>query len=165
MYAATAKTKQQYSKQPTVADSNLFIHFFFFTPSYPPTQIHQSRLNCGIALRHTHKPSPRPPRSQMAEYMGHATVSSSHAQHWWFSGKIGRCHWTLSTLPQDSDRFGQPRVRFPADARHARKSFLFCFCTAFRPGCVGGVLSDASRRCAKTLPTGGFHPPVQRACR
>jgi hypothetical protein len=32
-------------------------------------------------------------------------------QHWWFSGKIGRCH-SISLI---SD-VGQPRVRFPADA-------------------------------------------------
>jgi hypothetical protein len=45
-------------------------------------------------------------------YKGLLTPSTLHAQHWWFSGKIGRCHLEISSLRQ----FGQPRVRFPADA-------------------------------------------------
>jgi hypothetical protein len=33
-------------------------------------------------------------------------------QHWWFSGKIGRCHQKIQWIFD----VGQPRVRFPADA-------------------------------------------------
>ena len=38
-------------------------------------------------------------------------------QRWWFSGKIGRCHSGIRSIKclLISD-FGQPRVRFPADA-------------------------------------------------
>jgi hypothetical protein len=42
----------------------------------------------------------------------HVLSSALHAQHWWFSGKIGRCQQESPTL----DDIGQPRVRFPADA-------------------------------------------------
>ena len=35
-------------------------------------------------------------------------------KHWWFSGKIGRCH--LIDPHQIRENVGQPRVRFPADA-------------------------------------------------
>jgi hypothetical protein len=39
--------------------------------------------------------------------------SATFIKHWWFSGKIGRCH--LMLLPKQTN-VGQPRVRFPADA-------------------------------------------------
>jgi hypothetical protein len=38
---------------------------------------------------------------------------STPIKHWWFSGKIGRCHLKL---PSKQTNVGQPRVRFPADA-------------------------------------------------
>jgi hypothetical protein len=48
-------------------------------------------------------------------YLNNFTASALHAQHWWFSGKIGRCHKKLLNSRAYFD-IGQPRVRFPADA-------------------------------------------------
>ena len=57
-------------------------------------------------------PSPSAARSQQA-FKSPTSLSTLHEQHWWFSGKIGRCQPESLT----SDDIGQPRVRFPADAR------------------------------------------------
>jgi hypothetical protein len=50
-----------------------------------------------------------------ADYKSSRPPAGLHEQvvqlHWWFSGKIGRCHVKYIFLD-----IGQPRVRFPADA-------------------------------------------------
>jgi hypothetical protein len=57
-------------------------------------------------------------------------------KHWWFSGKIGRCHLRSNLL-----WFGQPRVRFPADAWHCHHLHRWCsFC--FLLSCTKQVLLD-----------------------
>jgi hypothetical protein len=58
------------------------------------------------------QPSILPAIAAKTELHNVRLLDLSIQQHWWFSGKIGRCH--PKTL--GSQDVGQPRVRFPADA-------------------------------------------------
>jgi hypothetical protein len=65
---------------------------------------HSRRFQHRTVAQFTNMESPSLP-----DYICTRTVYLS--SHWWFSGKIGRCHWKIFFLD-----IGQPRVRFPADA-------------------------------------------------
>jgi hypothetical protein len=47
-------------------------------------------------------------------YNNNVVNNELHAQHWWFSGKIGRCHWMLgrpTTRPAPGSIPGRCNVR------------------------------------------------------
>ena len=89
-------------------------------------------------------------------YKNHAVPFALHAQHWWFSGKIGRCQ--LKSFKSSND-IGQPRVRFPADASHThslRVQFSFAFCSPVSSIGEQGTVSWTGKRdgvfqCRQTL--------------
>jgi hypothetical protein len=87
--------------------------------------IKPSYLLFGQHVNHKHLPSPANLIPAQHPLMAFSTIEPRNAQllkphfrassikHWWFSGKIGRCHLMF---PSKQTNVGQPRVRFPADA-------------------------------------------------
>jgi hypothetical protein len=74
------------------------------------------------------------------------TKLASLPSHWWFSGKIGRCHVKYIFID-----VGQPRVRFPADA-------FFVYDSLLMEGDLSVLLFRRGRRVGDVLGDGEWEP-------